>query len=258
MADKQKYNPDIHNRQSIRLKNYDYSQTGAYFVTICVQNHECLFGKISDGNMILNDAGKMIQNVWDDIPHHYGVEIDAFQIMPNHIHGIILINNDVMSDTGNSNMFITDVVSSTGGIIVGADPRVCPNIDTNIKSSEIGIPLSVFPNAVENIGQQNNINGKNGQPHHKNGQPQGVAPTATKTLSLSDVVHRFKTITKKKYTDGIKQNGWKSFNGKLWQRNFYEHIIRNEKSLYNVREYIINNPVNWDTDEEHFFQSICL
>jgi hypothetical protein len=87
-----KLNPKIYDRRSIRLQGYDYSQAGAYFVTICAQNRECLFGDIADGEMRLNDAGQMVQTVWDEIPAHYpGIDIDAFVVMPNHIHGIIVI-----------------------------------------------------------------------------------------------------------------------------------------------------------------------
>lgn len=86
-----KYSPDIHHRRSVRLRGYDYSQAGAYFVTICTQNRECLFGDIVDREMRLNDAGEMVQMVWDEIPANYpGVNIDQIVIMPNHIHGIVV------------------------------------------------------------------------------------------------------------------------------------------------------------------------
>ncbi len=176
------FNPVTHRRRSIRLKKYDYSQSGAYFVTVCTKNRKCLFGKIVDGNMFLNGIGLMIQMVWGAIPEYYsGIKIDKFAIMPNHIHGII--------------------------IIVGAGPRACPG----------------------------------------EGQPRGVAPT----LSLPDVVHRFKTITTKQYVDGVKQRGWTRFSGRLWQRNYYEHIIRDETELNLAREYIINNARKWDLDREN-------
>ncbi len=81
-------------RRSIRLKGYDYSRAGAYFVTICVRNKQCLFGHIENTDMLLNEAGKMVQTVWNKIPQYYkSIEIDAFTIMPNHIHGIIRITN---------------------------------------------------------------------------------------------------------------------------------------------------------------------
>ena len=137
------FDPKIHHRRSIRLQGYDYSQAGMYFITLCTQKRECLFGAIVDGHIQLNDAGRMVQTVWDEIPSHYsGADIDVFIAMPNHIHGIIAI--------------------------VGAGPRACPD--------------SVEP-------QANGQRRTNGQPQ-ANGQPQGVAPTG---LSLSDVVHRFKT-----------------------------------------------------------------
>lgn len=177
------YNPSLHHRHSIRLKEYDYSQNGMYFITVCAQNRECLFGEIIEivgagpcarPGMKLNNVGKMIETVWNEIPKYYNnMEIDVFQIMPNHIHGIIVINN---------------------------------------------------------------------------GQPQGVAPTK---LSLPDVVHRFKTMTTKRYIDGVKNKHWPPFNGKLWQRNYYEHIIRNEQSLEEIREYIVNNPSNWGNDQNN-------
>ncbi|OGL44345.1 MAG: hypothetical protein A2161_04600, partial [Candidatus Schekmanbacteria bacterium RBG_13_48_7] len=78
------------NRRSIRLKGFDYSHTGEYFITICVQNRLCLFGDVIEGQMVLNDAGCMIQTVWNELNQFYtGIKTDAFQIMPNHIHGIV-------------------------------------------------------------------------------------------------------------------------------------------------------------------------
>ena len=85
-----KHDPDKHHRRSIRLKGYDYSQAGAYFVTICTQDRECLFGDIVDGEMRLNDAGHMVRDVWHKIPEHFPyADIDEFVVMPNHFHGII-------------------------------------------------------------------------------------------------------------------------------------------------------------------------
>ena len=97
------------NRRSIRLSGYNYSQVGAYFVTICTQNRECLFGDIVNWEMVLNNAGRMVETVWNELPKSYPrVSTDAFQIMPNHIHGIVVITR-------------SDAVSS-----VGATPRGCP------------------------------------------------------------------------------------------------------------------------------------
>jgi putative transposase len=87
-----RYDPDKHHRRSIRLKEYDYAQPGAYFVTVCTRDRECLFGHVVNGEMHLNDAGEIARRCWEDIPHHFPlVELDAFAVMPNHVHGIIVI-----------------------------------------------------------------------------------------------------------------------------------------------------------------------
>jgi len=157
-------------------------------VTVCVNDRKCVFGDVRDGEMVLNDAGDMVQCVWDEIPQFYDViDIDHFQIMPNHVHGIIMI--------------------------VGAGPCARPD---------------------------------NKSYNNHTGHPQGGAPTA---LSLSDIVHRFKTMTTKQYCDGVKSKRWTAFNTRLWQRNFYEHVIRDESDLNRIRKYIINNPANWEKDE---------
>ena len=116
------YNPLVHHRRSIRLKGYDYSKSGAYFVTPNVQHHLCFFGKIIQGEMIKNDAGLMIEKWWIELKNKFpNIELDEFQIMPNHFHGIIIINN------------------------VGADLRVCP-----IPISNEPIPVSDEPIPVSN------------------------------------------------------------------------------------------------------------
>ncbi|MEA2085300.1 MAG: transposase [Thermodesulfobacteriota bacterium] len=209
------------NRQSIRLRKYDYSQAGAYFVTICTQNKKCFFGGITNEKMILNDAGRMINMIWDELPINYpGVNVDEFQIMPNHVHGII--------------------------ILVGAGPCACPEMTDRIDMDQSQITGQ--PREINN-GQPREIN--NGQPQEiNNGQPQGVAPTAA-GLSLSDVVHRFKSLTTARYRHGVKQNQWPPFPGKLWQRNYYEHIVRDENELNDIRRYIMANPRKWDLDREN-------
>ena len=86
------YNPDIHHRRSIRLREFDYSSIGGYFVTTCVQNRECLFGDVMDGVMVLNDAGRLVESVWNGLAERFpSIELDAFVAMPNHIHFIVNI-----------------------------------------------------------------------------------------------------------------------------------------------------------------------
>jgi len=86
------YDPDIHHRRSIRLNDFDYSQSGAYFVTIVIKIRKCLFGEVIDEAMVLNDAGYMVETVWNGLPHQFpNIELDEYVVMPNHFHGIIII-----------------------------------------------------------------------------------------------------------------------------------------------------------------------
>ncbi len=180
------YQPHLHHRRTIRLPGYDYSRAGAYFITICTQNKLRLFGEIVDGEMRLNEAGVMVQTVWEEIPRFYpGIDIDVFQMMPDHVHGIVILEDST-----------EPMVSKNPA---GASPRGCPSGD---------------------------------QISH--------------AMSLPDVVHRFKTMTTKRYVDGVKQNDWLPFPGKLWQRNYYERVIRDEEALDRIRKYIIANPGKWN------------
>lgn len=191
------FNPDIHHRKSIRLKGYDYSQDGAYFVTICAQNRECLFGEIKDGKMILNDAGTFVKECWNETPKRYPIVIlDEFVVMPNHFHGIIFIIDERVDRAGT---------------------RPAP---TNINGN-VGAPL---------VGAQNVVRSQN-------------YPT------IGNIIGEFKSITTHEYINGVKNKNWQPFEKRLWQRNYYEHIIRTDKSLNEIREYIIDNPANWEKDE---------
>ena len=94
-VDSMNYNPDIHHRKSIRLKGYDYSQKGLYFITICTQHRSHIFGKIEKGKMILNEYGEIVKHVWQNLPNHYhNCSLDEFIIMPDHFHGIVTIDMD--------------------------------------------------------------------------------------------------------------------------------------------------------------------
>ena len=201
-----RFDLDKHHRRSIRLRGYDYTQAGGYFVTICAQNRECLFGNVVEMAMRLNDAGQMVQSVWNELPQHYpGVDVDAFVVMSNHIHGIIVLMDD-------------DIVVGAGPRARPIGPRACPD---NRESPPF-----------------------DGQPRGVRGQPRGVAPT----MSLPDVVHRFKSLTTARFRHDVIHNNWHPFHGGLWQRNYYEHVIRNESELDRIREYIVANPGRWDED----------
>ena len=100
-----KYNPEKHHRKSTMLKNYDYSSNGAYFVTICVKNRECIFGDIKDGEINLSKIGEIVKNNWLEIKNNFeNIDIDEFVIMPNHLHGIILINSEIPILNSNINL----------------------------------------------------------------------------------------------------------------------------------------------------------
>ena len=184
-----KYNPNIHHRRSIRLKGYDYSQSGLYFVTIVTQNRDNFFGDIANGTLKLNDAGKMIETEWLKLPQRFkNIELHQYAVMPNHFHGIIQI---------------------------------------------VGATLVVAQNETA---------------HSEKGQPQGIAPTIAPT-TLGDMVGAFESITTVEYIRGVKNNGWQPFDGKLWQRNYWEHIIRNENEYNRISQYIIDNPAKWKNDK---------
>jgi REP element-mobilizing transposase RayT len=177
---KNNYNPAIHHRKSIRLKGYDYSSPGYYFITICTQNRVCLFGKIINGQMQLNDAGKMIDLQWKILPNKFNnIRIDEYSVMPNHFHSILQI---------------VSPAAAVGAPLVGA-PYTHDRPELSFNAS---------------------------------GQPQGVAPTrsASTGKTLGDMIGAFQSIVTVEYIRGVKTNDWQSFHKKLWQRNYWEHIIR--------------------------------
>jgi putative transposase len=190
-----KYDPEKHHRRSIRLKGYDYTQMGAYFVTVVTKDRECLFGEVTDGNTRLNDTGRLIERWWVELNHKFPVvETDEFVVMPNHFHGIIVL---------------TDVR-------VGADLRVGPASDR--KGGNVG---------------------------------EGAHIGAPLRASLPRIVQWFKTMTTNECIRGVKQLGWTELPGRLWQRNYYEHAIRSQESLDRIRQYIVENPTNWEFDHEN-------
>ncbi|MDQ0970044.1 putative transposase [Flavobacterium sp. W4I14] len=186
-----KYNPLIHHRRSIRLRGYDYAKAGAYFITICCEDRLHRFGKVSDNKMILNQSGTIAYNEWINLADRFSnFELDVFQVMPNHVHGIM-----VFSD------------------------------------------ISSFSTAVEAtlaVAQEED---------ELNRATARVAPT------ISDIVGAYKSIVSNACLQLFKSHD--KIMGKLWQRNYYEHIIRDERAYNNISNYIINNPSKWDEDKFH-------
>lgn len=188
------FNPDIHHRRSIRLKAYDNSQAGLYFITVCCQNRECLFGKIVYDKMRLNEMGYVTNECWLEIPKHFpNATLHEHIVMPNHIHGIIELS---------------DIVN---------------------KAAENFLPLQNIPSASVGV--------ENFQPlRTKRNEFQKMIPR-----SIGSVVKGFKigvTIRGKNLLPDVK----------IWQRNYHEHIIRNEESYLNISNYIVNNPASWKDD----------
>jgi REP element-mobilizing transposase RayT len=193
------YDPTRHHRRSIRLKGYDYSQAGAYFITLCTQDRACLFGKVVNGEMRLNDAGRMVLAEWNRLPERFPhLVLDAFVVMPNHVHGILVI---------------TDPAPTVGATLVVAPTVSAPNAGT----------MGAVPNT---------------------GATLVVAPT------VGNIIGAFKSRVTVEYIRGVKTSGWPPFRGRLWQRNYYEHIIRNERALNAIRQYIMENPRRWQMDRE--------
>ena len=172
-------------RNSIRLKAYDYSQPGAYFITICTHKRKCLFGDIYDRRMSLNGIGRIVENEWIRTASlRPNIELDFFVIMPNHIHGIIIIHKN-------------------NGYKGGSQ-----HASTNRKQ---GVDSSKFKSPSKSIGAI----------------VRGVKSAVTGRVN--------------------KFNG--TLGKKLWQRNYWERVIRNEFELQHIREYIQNNPIAWESDE---------
>ena len=184
-----KYDTEKHHRRSIRLKNYDYSQAGIYYITIVTQNRECLFGDVVNGEMIINTFGRIIEYHWQKLPSHFkNIKLDYFQIMPNHFHGIIVIMDDA------------------GAI-----------------------------HSVENkLQNENDSVGDESLPH------------GTQPGSLAAIMQNIQSVTARKINKIKKIQGQK-----LWQRNYWEHIIRNEQDLNRIRKYIMENPLKWELDDEN-------
>jgi len=203
-----KFDPKIHHRYSIRLKDYDYAQAGAYFVTIVTQQREFLFGEIVNKEMELNPNGEIVQKWWGEISNHFAnVETGAFVVMPNHIHGIIFI-------------------LERRGTVPVPDEKKSLNISEQIhKTTTQGFNKSL----------------KQGRETSGGETPPLQMPT------LGQIVAYFKYQSTKE----MNALGNTSTVTKFWQRNYYEHVIRDETDLKNKTDYIEANPILWDEDDEN-------
>ena len=188
-----KYNPEIHHRKSIRLKDYDYSSEGLYFITICAYQMEHLFGKIIDGKMILNSAVQMIERIYKELNDNFeNAQLEEYVIMPNHFHCII------------------EIIDKVGAESISA-------LKKDLESPKLGLS--------------------------KNRVDMESTPT-----TIPKIIQSFKRYTTLEYIKMVKNNQLPNFDKRVWQRNYYDNIIRNEKVYLKVLEYIENNPARWDED----------
>lgn len=185
-----RFDPSKHHRRSIRLKEFDYAQPGAYFITIVTCQRECLFGEIVNEGMVLNEFGKIADDCWSVIPEHFpNVELGVYVVMPKHVHGIIVITDG----RGTAKSF-----SSVGARHVS--PLQKPSTPHGFKRGSVGAIVASFKSAVtRRIGREHNAAG-------------------------------------------------------IWQRNYYERVIRDEKEWDKIHRHIESNPSNWADDDENPFK----
>ena len=215
-----------------------------------------VFGLVVNGEMVLNEVGEMVKEIIDQIPEHYlGINVEVSVIMPNHVHLLFLITDVVAGPRAcHSNQPIDGqpqgVAPTEGRLsLPEADPRACHSDQpTN------GQPQGVAP-TEERLSLPEAGPRACQSDQSTNGQPQGVAPTEGR-LSLPEIVHRIKSLTTNRYMIGVRDKGWPQFEKRFWQRNYYEHIIRNERDYLAIYDYILANPMNWEKDEEntHLFR----
>lgn len=218
-----KFNPDAHKRKSIRLKNYNYSKEWLYFITISIKNKLCLFWEIKNSELMLFDSWKMVGEYWSGLENKYdNIKLHDFIVMPNHFHGIIeIIKQNEKCDCK---------------ICRGA-PCGYPNNQNDVNSN------------IQNDVNSNNQNIEKSKTHTIQGTHKGC-PYGRNIIW--NIIGWFKSITTNRYIENVIKNNWNHFNWKLWQRNFYEHIIRDEKWYFKISDYIKNNSVLWEEDKFYY------
>ena len=196
---------------SYRLRGHDYSQPGAYFVTICTSSRQNFFGEIADCQMRLNIAGIFAERCWQEIPKHFStVGLDEFVIMPNHVHGLIIINHE------------------------NTTPVEVQHTPTPVEVQHAPTPVEVqYIEPLRNVNFQRNV-----KPKQKAGY-QHVIPG-----SVGAIIRCFKSAVTRWFHENTQIKT-------VWQRNFYDHIVRDESELYRIRLYIQQNPSKWSSDRQN-------
>jgi REP element-mobilizing transposase RayT len=262
-----------HNRRSIRLKGYDYSKAGLYFITICTHERKPWFGEIEKDEMVLNEYGQIAFDQWIKLPERYPhMELDAFQIMPNHMHGILWIKHLPVgaglapahdpNDAPAHDIAPNNVVGA--GLAPAHDPNDTPGPRGDGRPQGQGRPQGVPQQPGRNPdidygylcddGDTYGFDGHARDPDDP-GQPNewiirdggdNDSATAKGAPTVGMMIGAYKSLVANGCLTIFKSKSEPM--GKIWQRNYYEHIIRNEQSYWYIAEYIRNNPANWKTD----------
>ncbi|TDG37117.1 hypothetical protein EZJ43_03075 [Pedobacter changchengzhani] len=227
-------------RRSIRLKGYDYSKEGLYFITICCQDRICRFGSIIDGEMELNKAGEFVELCWFAIPEHFpNVELHEFTVMPNHLHGIIeIVGANHHLPENNFNGFQNQTEENSN-----IEERDVTNIEAkdmqNIEAKDVS------QKGAKDVSQKGakDVSQKGAKDVSQKGA-KDVSPVRGTSKTIGSIVRGFKIGVTKLVSKNL---GIKN----LWQRNYYENIIRDEKAYQNISQYIQNNALNWGKDKFH-------
>ncbi|WP_395044934.1 hypothetical protein, partial [Flavobacterium sp.] len=234
--------------ESRRLKNWDYRNNGAYFITICTKNRKHFFGRIVNKEMVLNEIGLLANNFWAEIPKHFlNVELGNFQIMPNHMHGILIINNLVVDAL---HCEVSDVNALHGNVSdVNALHR---NVsDVNALHSNVSNVNALHGNVSDVNALHRNVSENNNDIHHLdinqidtlqcNASTSGfLSKISPKSGSISTIIRSYKSVVSKNSRFINSNFGWQS--------KFHDHIIRNSESFEKIQNYIENNPINCKED----------
>jgi putative transposase len=242
------YDPDLHHRHTNRLPGYEYSLAGAYFVTLVVQGSENLFGEVVDGEMRVNLYGQCIAILWQNLPRHFPVEMDAWVVMPNHLHGIIVIQYTGDHDRRGEASGRHASPGRTNPPPDASPSRHSGGMSNSPESSSAGKdwhnPPAFPPTGMgEASGAESFLHRPESLPdasplHQPNDHPQGTQPD-----SLGAILQNYKSTSTRRVNTMRGTPGLQ-----LWQRNYYDHIIRNEKDYGDCIAYIQTNPFHWQED----------
>jgi putative transposase len=255
-----KFDPQKHQRRSMRLSEYDYSQAGAYFVTICTWDKTPLFGEICEGEMRLSAAGRIVKAEWKRLAHQFtNIRLNAFVVMPNHVHGIIVIDDPVgatrhLSDDALSGVEagLSDALDvpdgsplrggeggEAGDFDMGDGRATRHSSDDDLEGVEPGLKdvLEIPDGSPLQIDTHAGVDGSPAQLNRLKGPAKG---------SLGAMIGQFKSRATKKIWSLPEYD-----HIPIWQRNYYEHVIRDREDYESIWAYIQTNPLRWVEDQLH-------